>query len=177
MRIKKLDHIQNIVLPSINGENFDTSILKGKKYLLTFYRFASCPMCSLRINEMTNRYDELGDDFAVVGIFHSEISNLKRFMKRHDSPFIMLADKDFKYFSKYDIQRSFVRFISTFILRAPRFLRATFKLYISPIIKGHMDIMPVDILVDEKGKVQDVKYGKDIGDHISIEEIIKFSHS
>ena len=126
---------------------------------------------------LTNRYDELGDDFAVVGIFHSEISNLKRFMKRHDSPFIMLADKDFKYFSKYDIQRSFVRFISTFILRAPRFLRATLKLYISPIIKGHMDIMPVDILVDEKGKVQDVKYGKDIGDHISIEEIIKFSHS
>ena len=174
MRIKKLDQIENIVLPSINGENFDTSKLKGKKYLLTFYRFASCPMCNLRINEMSNRYDELDDNFAVVGIFHSEVSNLKRFMKRHDSPFIILADKDLEYFSKYDVERSFIRFIFTLILRAPRFLRAA--RYISPTIKGHMDIMPVDILVDEKGKVQDVKYGKDIGDHISIEEIIKFSH-
>ncbi len=67
--------------------------------------------------------------------------------------------------------------MSTFILRAPRFLRTAFELYISPTIKGHIDIMSIDILVDEKGKVQDVKYGKDIGDHISIEEIIKFSHS
>lgn len=176
MRIKKLDQIENIVLPSINGENFDTSKLKGKKYLLTFYRFASCPMCNLRINEMINRFDELDNDFAIVGIFHSEVSNLKRFMMRHDSPFIILADKDFEYFSKYDVERSFFRFISTLLLRAPRFFRAAVKRYISLTIKGHMDIIPIDILVDEKGKVQDVKYGKDIGDHIPIEEIIKFSH-
>ena len=39
------------------------STKKGKKTLLTFYRFATCPFCNLRIHEIINRYEELGKNF------------------------------------------------------------------------------------------------------------------
>ena len=59
MKINIGDILEEITLPSINGSNFSLSSLKGKKVLLTFYRFARCPMCNLRINEILKRYDEL----------------------------------------------------------------------------------------------------------------------
>ncbi len=49
------------------------------------------------------------------------------------------------------------------------------KGYIPWAIKGYITTLPVDILIDEHGVVQDVKYAKDLGDHISIEAINQFS--
>ena len=72
MEIKIGDILEEITLPTINGSNFSLSSLKGKKVLLTFYRFARCPMCNLRINEILKRYDELGKNFTMVGIFDSK---------------------------------------------------------------------------------------------------------
>jgi thioredoxin-dependent peroxiredoxin len=52
MKIIIGDSLEEIILPSINNKEFNTSSLLGKKILLTFYRFARCPMCNLRINEL-----------------------------------------------------------------------------------------------------------------------------
>ena len=106
MEIKIGDILEEITLPTINGSNFSLSSLKGKKVLLTFYRFARCPMCNLRINEILKRYDELGKNFTMVGIFDSKINNLKQAMSRHDIPFAILADENFKYFEKYEVKTS-----------------------------------------------------------------------
>ena len=37
------DTIPQIKLPAIDGLQFDNQSLKGKKYLITFFRFATCP--------------------------------------------------------------------------------------------------------------------------------------
>ena len=45
-----------------NGESrkdFDLNKLSGKKILLSFYRFAACPMCNLRLNEINKVYGDL----------------------------------------------------------------------------------------------------------------------
>ena len=91
MKINIGDILEEITLPNINGSNFSLSSLKGKRVLLTFYRFARCPMCNLRINEILKRYDELGKNFTMVGIFDSKINNLRQAMNRHDIPFTILA--------------------------------------------------------------------------------------
>tara|TARA_B100001939_G_scaffold76587_1_gene64586 strand:+ start:4593 stop:4742 length:150 start_codon:yes stop_codon:yes gene_type:complete len=43
MKLQKGDKITEINLPSIDGKNFSFNKIKGKKTLLTFYRFATCP--------------------------------------------------------------------------------------------------------------------------------------
>ena len=62
-----------------------------------------------------------------------------------------------------------------FIYRLPSFLLAGLKGFIPFKFKGYMDIVITDVLIDESGKVIDVQYGRDIGDHYSFEKIREFS--
>ena len=52
MKIKVGDSLDNIKLTSIDDKIFELKKVLGSKILLTFYRFAACPMCNLRINEI-----------------------------------------------------------------------------------------------------------------------------
>ena len=47
MRLKSGENRIKIELPSIKGSTFNTETLNGKPYMLSFYRFASCPFWRL----------------------------------------------------------------------------------------------------------------------------------
>lgn len=49
------------------------------------------------------------------------------------------------------------------------------KGYFSASIKGRISTLPVDILVDEQGKIISIYQGKDSGDHLSFEIIKSFA--
>jgi peroxiredoxin len=55
------EKIKGITLPAIDGTTFETESIKGKPFMLSFLRFASCPFCNLRVNELVRRFDEFGD--------------------------------------------------------------------------------------------------------------------
>ena len=175
MKIKVGDQINNIKLKSIDDEDFDLSKLSGKKILLSFYRFAACPMCNLRLNEINNSYGEFGKNFTHVAIFDSNVDNLKRFTSKHNAPFPILADEKYEYFEKYSVEKSLLRFLWSQIIRANRQFRGYFKGYLPIAFKGSIITMPVDILINEKGVVERVKYAKDLSDHIPLNEVINFS--
>ena len=71
MKLNKGDVIENLELPSTQGDTFNIEDLAGKKAIITFYRFATCPFCNLRINEFSKRHGELGDNFEIIAIFDS----------------------------------------------------------------------------------------------------------
>ena len=66
MKINIGDKLDDIKLPSVDGSSFSLHSLKGKKVLLTFYRFARCPMCNLRINEIIKRYDSIPNNILYM---------------------------------------------------------------------------------------------------------------
>ena len=174
MKIKKGDTL-DIELPTSEGKIFNLSETKGKKVLLTFYRIASCSLCNLRVSQITKRWNEFGSNFQHVSIWHAPEDFLKKNMDRHNIPFIALADKDYKYFNKYSVERSIGKTLFAFIYRLPSFLLAGLKGFIPFQFKGYMDIVITDVLIDESGKVIEVQYGKDIGHHYSFDKIKKFS--
>ncbi|MBM01777.1 MAG: hypothetical protein CL762_03570 [Chloroflexi bacterium] len=175
MQIKVGDKIENITLPSIDDSIFEYKSVKGKKILLTFYRFAACPMCNLRINELIKSYDSFGDNFTHIAIFDSSLDNLKRFTNRHNAPFPILADDKFQYFKKYDVKRSFLVFLWSQIIRVNRQIKAMLKGYIPWAFNGYISTLPVDVLINEEGIVSQVKYAKDLSDHIPIKNIQEFT--
>ena len=176
MKIKKGDTL-DIELPTSEGKIFNLNETKGKKVLLTFYRIASCSLCNLRVSQITKRWNEFGSNFQHVSIWHAPEDFLKKNMDRHNIPFIALADKDYKYFNKYDVERSIGKTLLAFIYRLPSFLLAVLKGFIPFQLKGYMDIVITDVLIDESGKVVDVQYGRDIGHHYNFDKIKKFSLS
>ena len=72
------DPAPNFILPAIDGTSFDMSNLKGKRVILTFFRFSSCPFCNIRINRILKRWEEFDDDTVMVGVFDAKIDELKK---------------------------------------------------------------------------------------------------
>ena len=177
MKITKGDKLDEIILPEVNGGAFKLSETKGRKVLVTFYRVAGCSFCNLRLMEFKKKFNEFGNNFIHVGIFHSPIDNLQQTMKKHGSlPFTILADEHFEYFKKYEIERSYSKLLSTLLFKGHRVFPAILKGFVPMPIKGHLDIAVTDILIGENGIVEDVYYAKkDSADHFEFEKIKAFS--
>ena len=121
-------------------------------------------------------FQEFGDDFKVVAIFNSSVKNLKRYATRHNAPFPILADEKYHYFKKYEVQKSLFVFLISQFTRVFQIWTAMFKGFIPYTLNGYVGILPVDILINQDGTVENVHYGKDIGDHLPLSDIINFSN-
>ena len=175
MRRNPGEKVIRIKLPAIDGSVYDTDILKGMPFMLSFYRFASCPFCNLRIHEIVNRFDEFGKNFSMVAVFDSPLDNLKRHTAGHKAPFPILADESNQYYREYGIEHSISGVLKGMILRMPTLVKGMMKGYLPTSLKGSITTMPADFLVDAKGIIQTAYYGKDEGDHLSFEQIKEFA--
>jgi len=175
MRLKAGDKLTNINLPAIDGTIFDSDSIKGKPIMLSFFRFASCPFCNLRVNELVHRFEEFGDDFTIIAIFDSPLDNLTRHTEGHKAPFPILADESNKYYKEYSIEHSFIGMLKGMFFRMPTMIKGMFKGYIPLIIKGSLTTMPADFLIDRDGVIQTAYYGKDEGDHLPLDLAKAFS--
>ena len=176
MKIKKGHLMSDRTLPSIDRTNLKIQQHKAKKIFLTFYRFGACPFCNLRINEIIKRYDELGKNFLVVAVFDSPLDNLIKHAKKHDAPFPILADENYKYYEKYGLERSFLKFLRAVIFKFPTLIKASMKGFIPIVFKGYVNTLPSDIMINSNGIVEDVYYAKtDTGDHLPFSKIKSFS--
>lgn len=175
MRIKSGEKAATIKLSAIDGTIFDSENLKGKPFMLSFFRFASCPFCNLRIHELVKRFDELGDEFTIIAIFDSPLDNLKRHAEGHNAPFPILADETNKYYKKYSIEHSFFGVLKGIFMRMPTLLNGMFKGYLPTTFKGSLTTMPADFLIDRDGVIHKAYYGEDEGDHLSFDLVKEFS--
>jgi peroxiredoxin Q/BCP len=170
------DAVVHIILPALDGSPFDLDSLKGRPFMLSFFRFASCPFCNLRMHELVTRFDELPKDFTIVAVFDSPLDNLQRHADKHQAPFPVLADADNRHYKLYGIKHSVIGVLKGMLFRMPRMLYGMFvKGYLPLSIKGSMTTMPADFLIDKNGIIQRAYYGKDEGDHLPFEQVKAFS--
>jgi peroxiredoxin len=168
--------LENITLPNIDGSLFELESLKGKKVLISFHRFATCPFCNLHIHQLVKNFDSFSDEFTIVAIFDSPLSHLQKHAEDHHAPFAILADDSNAYYQRFNVERSVLKTIKGFIKRFPTLLYAMFvKGYWPFPIKGNIFSMPLEILIDGKGIIQHIHKGRDEGDHLSLDEVKKFS--
>ena len=175
MKVSSGVKAKSIKLQVIDGSMFDSENLLGKPHMLSFYRFASCPFCNLRVNELVKRFDEFGDDFTIIAVFDSPLDNLIRHTEGHRAPFYILADEKNKYYKEYGIEHSVSGILKGMFLRMPTLLKGLFKGYIPTTFKGSLTTMPADFLIDREGTIQLTYYGKDEGDHLPFDKVKEFS--
>tara|TARA_B100000459_G_scaffold146954_1_gene114535 strand:+ start:205 stop:747 length:543 start_codon:yes stop_codon:yes gene_type:complete len=170
------DNAPSIVLPAVDGTDFDLSKYKGKRVILTFFRFDSCPFCNLRIHRIVKRWNEFPDDTVMVGIFDAKLSALKKRMKKHKVPFTLVADETYEHFLNNGVKKSFFR-VMLAPLKAPiTFLETVFRGYLPMTLSiSKLSTLPVDILIDEDGKIVEAHYCKDTVDHLPIERMVDFA--
>lgn len=123
MRRQAGDHVGPLQLPAIDGRQFDVERLRGQRFMLSFFRFAACPFCNLRVHELVERFGELQGRCTVVAVFDSPLDNLRRYAGRHRAPFPILADEANVYYRAFAIERSMAGMLKAAVLRFPTVLR------------------------------------------------------
>jgi peroxiredoxin len=170
------ERIETIRLPALDGGTFDLDRMHGTRLLLSFFRFAACPFCNLRIHQLVTRYAEFGGNFAVIAVFDSSVDNLRRHAARHRAPFPILADAANRYYRAFGIEHSVGGMLKGVVTRLPALLYAMFaRGYWPTSIEGRVTTMPADFLVDERRVIRVAHYGRDEGDHLPFETVKAFS--
>ncbi|MCB9629485.1 MAG: redoxin domain-containing protein [Sandaracinaceae bacterium] len=165
--------------PAFRGTTWDgqpvaLSDYQGKKLWLAFFRYASCPLCNVRVRAIYRKVDELSAaGVSVVAVFQSPGEKVREYVLEGDEPPMpIIADPAMKLYEQYALERSVMGFLNPRNLGGLLEARAQKVGGMSP--DGPMDRIPGDFLIGPDGKLVDVFYGSAIGDHIPFERVDAF---
>ena len=157
----------------VHGHPVSLENFRGRPVLLMFFRYASCPMCNLRLHDFAKEYPRLhARGLSAVAFFHSSARAIRRNAGRRNHPFPLVPDPDQKIYRAFGVRTSWGGLLKSMAL--PSFYRDWIRSIRHGFWGGadiQMATMPADFLVGPDGRLLLVHYGRDIGDHISLAEI------
>ncbi|BEP29555.1 redoxin domain-containing protein [Helicovermis profundi] len=171
MRLKENSTCPIFKVKDIKGQDIDLRNYKGKYTLVSFYRYASCPLCNLRISELIENEPLLKEKgLSMIAFFESSNDTLNKYMEKQKSPFPIIGDPKRKIYKNFGVEASLLGYIigGLNLKRMSKAFSKGFKLGKSDGIKT---LLPADFLLDSNHKIIRAYYGKDIGDHLPIEEL------
>src|SRR4026208_2279925 len=111
MRLKPGDTAVPFSIETLEEVVISLTQFAGKPLLLMFYRYASCPMCNLRLRDFAQHFPQLQErGLEVVAFFHSPARNIRANAGKHNYPFHLVPDPEFKVYRSYGVETSWLRF-------------------------------------------------------------------
>lgn len=147
---------------------------KGKKVFLTFFRVAPCPYSNIAIQQLIRnhaKFEEQG--IQIISLFASSKEDILQYAGKQQPPFPIIADSKFDIYKAYGIQQSYLGMLRSMI-NPIRVFKVMSSGFFNFKAMKEKPIIPADFLIDENQTIQRVYYGKDFGDHLSVEEILKW---
>lgn len=171
MLLKNDKAIDFIVSDYLNNQ-VTLSDYKGKKVLLSFFRGAACPFCNMRVRELINNYPKFEEKgIVIIAFFASTKEEINEYAGKQKAPFAIIPDPTLKFYTKYGVEQSPFGMLKTMLkpLKMIKMMQSGFF-----NLKSGKDkpIVPADFLIDENQMILKTYYGKDFGDHMSIEDIL-----
>ena len=138
--------------------------LKKDKALLIFLRYMGCPLCQLKISEISRDIDQFKEAHTNVFIvLQSQPEIIKEMINESDMPMTIICDPNMDIFKLYNVNPgSIFRYISPSIIK--KALRARKEGFTHGKNEGKELQLPAAFLVDTDKTVKYVYYGKNIGD-------------
>jgi thioredoxin-dependent peroxiredoxin len=164
--------------PPIEERSIDGTAIwvpHGQRWtLLSFLRYGSCPMCNLRMRELSLALPRLeAAGIGVVVVLHSPEKRVLRYAPEALRSRV-IADPSRSLYRRYGVATSWPRLLWSILL--PSFyvawVKATFYGYLGGPIDGTMAMMPADFLVAPSGRVEVAHSGAHIGDHVAVDAMI-----
>jgi len=176
MRLKSGDLGVPFTGQTVDGRAISLADFTGKPLLLMFFRYASCPMCNLRLRDFARQYARLeGRGLNVVAVFHSSASSIRAHAGGQGYPFPLVADPEFEIYRKYGVETSWPRLLLSMAL--PSFYVDWIRSMRYGFWGGfarQMAKMPADFLIGADGRIVMTHYGRDIGDHLELDRVEGF---
>ncbi len=145
---------------------------RGKRLLLSFYRFASCPFCNLRVHRLLQQRDSFARrNLEMVAVFQSAPEHIRTHVGKQDDQLPIAPDPEGRLYAAYGVEASQAAVVRAAVTRMGDAVTALAKGFVPSDIDGDMRTIPADFLIDERGVIQIAYYGRDIGDHLPIDRI------
>jgi len=102
--LKEGDKAPNFTAKDQDGNPISLSDFKGKKVILYFYPQDDTPTCTKEACNYRDNYQSLlGKGFQVIGVSFDTVKSHKKFIKKYDLPFPLVADPDKKIIEAYGV--------------------------------------------------------------------------
>ncbi len=164
----------------IYGHPIKLSDFKGKKIHLGFFRNVNCPFCNLRVHQLSKLKEAFeSKNLKTIYFFESDPKILhKSIFHREISPIPLVGDPKREIYSIYGVEASMMKMMSTFL--APGTMRdmkagRALNLPKEKDKDATQSLIPADFLIDEQFIIRKAHYGKNMNDHIAINEIKRFA--
>ncbi|MGY8763193.1 MAG: peroxiredoxin family protein [Fidelibacterota bacterium] len=171
MRLRQGEQAPNFDRMDYANQTQSIEKYRGKKLLISFFRYASCPLCNLQVHKLINHYTSWKNmNFEILAIFESTPESIKEYVGQQDAPFPIIPDPDLTLYKLFKLESNWLKFVPAAI----PFLISIAHGFYPGKTEGDRSIVPANFLIDEKGKIQKAYYGKHIGDHLSMKQINQF---
>jgi peroxiredoxin Q/BCP len=167
------------IAPDFQANTWDNqpiqlSALREHKVWLAFFRYASCPLCNLRVRDIILRHPQLtAQNIKVLAVFQSPPETIAEYVGQQAPPFPLISDPDEILYKQYQLQTSLAGFLHPKnMLVVKDAMKAGFK---PGKMDGSKTRIPGDFLITRTGFLADVFYGKVIADHIPFERVEAFA--
>jgi peroxiredoxin len=155
----------NFTFDTISNQSLDFyKTAKRKKAVIFFLRNIGCPICQLKIGEITRDHDE----FRTAGLevyvaLQSSPASVKSGLAGSQVPFKIICDQKEKIFSLYGVAPGniFGYIAPSAIIKALKASRSGFR---HGKKEGKEMQLPAVFIVNQDRKIDYVYYGKNIGD-------------
>lgn len=164
----------NFDATDIHGRNVQLSDYSGKKLFLSFYRYAACPLCNLRVHELIQRQKEFGDGgVEMLAVFESSTESIKKRVGKQEPPFPIVGDPDHAIYDAYGVETSWSGFFAG--MATPKMMKAFSKGFLPGKMEGEISRLPADFLIRPDRTIQDLFYAGIMSSHMPIQRIEKFA--
>jgi len=171
MRIQSGEPAREFQVEDLFGKQISLKDFRGKKLLLSFYRYASCPLCNLRVHRLIEQYPRFHEKgLEMLAFFQSPAETIYRYVGKQEAPFSIVPDPGHKVYRLYGVEGSVAGFVKA-SLRVGDMVSAARKGFLPGVMDGTVTLVPADFLIGPDLTVERAYYGKDIGDHLPIAEI------
>jgi len=144
--------------------------LRGRPILLSFMRYASCPMCNLRVREMVLAHDRLvSEGLVVLVVFQSTAESMREYVGRHEAPFALIPDPSMALYRAFGVGQGWAGLLAP--RNAIHAIHAFSKGYAPGRIEGPFNRLPADFLIGADGRIELAFYARAAGEHVPLEDL------
>lgn len=176
MKLRSGQKAPSFIVNDIWDNTIDLSEVDSEKILLSFFRYAECPMCNLQISKIMKiktLFKEKGIMF--IAVFESPSESLKNsIVDRHLFDFTIISDMHRELYNLYSVNPSWLKTLRTMTIKGLQHVYQSKKSGFKILGKteGTIHQIPADFLIDNKGIIQIAHYGTSIIDHFPLEIIL-----
>ena len=112
MRIQAGQPAKKFEVEDIFGNKISLNDFKDKKLLLAFFRYASCPLCNLRVHQLIKHYPTFENKgLHLLAFFQSPVESIRKYVGKQDAPFSIIADPNHDVYRQYGVEKSWTGFL------------------------------------------------------------------